>query len=515
MAKNIVSKKFVRGATTTEEFTVPAGVTQITAFFKEKFDHETNSFAPMQEIDQFGQIWSWGPQPIGDGSILNRLSPTALNTFIGTPMKAPWLRADGQMVNWGNNTYGQLGDGTTIQKSTPTLVSGGYRFKKVVRGTTCAGLTEDGDLYAWGRNAHGQLGDGTVNDASSPVQVMPGTKFEDFWVDKGTNFYTSFGFNTIFAKTADGSLYAWGRDGGAQGQLGTSSVGSLSTPTLVSSALDFVKISLSSLVGLGGATLGLTRDGNAYAWGRNSSGQLGDNTIVSKSTPTLVIGGYKFKDIGMGTDSAFGLARNGNLYTWGDNSQGQLGHGGIFPRSSPTQVTGMGQTLKKAYLNNQSMYAIDQLGRTYAWGFQETLYPVLGIGTNNKVSAPTLLTTIGFSSIVDEIIAENGESVHAITKYGSRYSWGDNLGGQMGNNSVTARFNAPQLVIGPNFTGQIDSPSGNIFHKLPETKVVRHILDVEPGQVITVGYDLGQISLPDFNLFSSQFCRELELQWVG
>lgn len=504
--KNLVKKVFTRQGSASEQFTVPAGVKKLRVVFQENFEEE--SFYPTSGLDQFGDLFSWGPAQVGDGTNTNRLSPVNISFFAGI-LKAPFHRADGQFINWGTNTHGQLGVGDVATRSTPTLVSGGHVFKKIYRGVnTCYGLKENGELYAWGRNDHGQLGVGDVASRSTPTLVA-GFTFSDFWPDSQTESAVG-----IFAKSTDGQMYAWGYDG--TGSLGTGTLGSQSTPTLVLGALDFVKIERSHRsVSAIHHTVGLTRGGDMYAWGNGTSGQLGDNAIQTRSSPVAVIGGHKFRDIMAGTDFSMGITKAGSLMAWGANNLGQLGQGNILPKSSPVTVTGLSPiNTWKAYAAGQSAYAITNDRKLYAWGTQETLFPVLGTNDVAKKSVPTLVFTIGVLDIV-ECLAKplSGDSVEAVTKYGTRYGWGDNAGGRLGVNSVAARFSAPQQVLGPNIVGP--TIDGNTWWKRPETKSVVHECDVLPGDVLNIAYTAGPIVIGELGLSSSQFCRSVEFQWVG
>ena len=514
MGKNLSKQIFRRDGTTGSVFTVPSGVRSLEIKLKEMFEVSNGSFSMREAQDKYGNYFSWGVAPVGDGTLTNRLSNHVINSFLGVPMRSTHLRTDGQMVNWGPNTLGQIGDGTTITRSTTTLVSGGHIFRKISRGSTCAGLTEAGDLYMWGSNNRGQLGQGDFANRSTPTQVLPGTKFVDFWGNTGADPITQSLNTTMFAKDTTGQTWAWGADAWNQGQLGTGAFGDSETPTLIPGALDFVKIHTCALAG-GGHTMGMTRDGTAYAWGYNNAGQIGDNSIVSKSTPTLVIGGYKFADIGAGTNSSMGLSKDGALYVWGDNSQGQLGQGSIFPKSSPVIVPSLSSGVKKAYITGQAMYAIDPMRVVYAWGYQETLFPVLGVGDNNKKSVPTLISNIGFAGIAKELIVDNPATVALVTEYGTRWSWGENIGGQMGVNSATARFNVPVINLAPVQTGNPPTIAGNVHWKVPETKIERFTVPVTPGQEINIKYLLGSIKVPEFSIESSQWCEEVEIEWEG
>lgn len=517
--KNYAKKSIVRDGSASTPFVVPAGVRSLSVSFLEEFSNKKNSYYPTILIDEYGRVLSWGANnngQVGNGNVANQILATHL---IGQTWKAPFLRADGQMVNMGLNSSGQIGDGTTIPKSTPTLVAGGHRFKKIVRGsTTCLGLTETGNLYAWGSNIHGQLGDGTTIPKSTPVQVMPGTTFVDFWTDTGQGEITGASYpQTVFAKDSNNQTWAWGRDPLPTGVLGTGVLGSSSTPTLIPGSLNFTKIALSTSSLVNGFAVGMTDTGAVYAWGNNAFGQLGDNTVVSKTTPTLAIGGHLFADVGAGDTHAGGLTKDGVVYTWGNNSSGQLGHGGVFPKSSPTVVTGIASGCKQLAVGTNANFVIDGNRQLYAWGFQNAGTPLLGSGDSNPRSTPNLVNPIGAYGLAEVIVEPlNSVFVQVVMSTGSRYAWGANgaAQGNLGINLVAATYNTAQVGAASNFIAQVIA-TGTALYKKPEIKTITRSFSVLPGQSITIAHQTSGFVIPELGIESSRYCNEVVLEWEG
>lgn len=180
----------------------------------------------------------------------------------------------------GLNTYGQLGNGSTTSKSTPTAVLGGLKWKALSAGADHSlGITNNGKLYAWGRNNVGQLGINTLatTGTSSPVlvSVPVGVKFED----------VSANLDHSYALTMDGKIWAWG--GNAHGQLGLGDTVNRSSPALVSSDTKFIQLNGSC----GNyRSMAVSLSGNIYMWGNGSHGALGNNSTNSISTPAMVVG---------------------------------------------------------------------------------------------------------------------------------------------------------------------------------------------------------------------------------
>jgi alpha-tubulin suppressor-like RCC1 family protein len=175
---------------------------------------------------------------------------------------------------------GQLGDGTTVNKSSPVSVVGGFTdWVQVSAGTIHSlGIRANGTAWGWGEALNGRLGNGAILlNYSSPVSVLGG--FTD-WVQ------ISAGDNHSVAIRANGTAWAWGN--GVSGRLGDSNTASSTSPvSVVGGFTDWVQISAG-----GDHTLAVRANGTTWAWGLNADGQLGDNTITSRLSPVSVVGGY-------------------------------------------------------------------------------------------------------------------------------------------------------------------------------------------------------------------------------
>ncbi len=223
---------------------------------------------------------------------------------------------------WGQNSLGQLGDSTKTGRVTPVPVGGGLSFVQLSAGIfhTC-GLTSTGNVYCWGRNNWGQIGDGTTTDRYVPTQVQGQMRFTQL----------AAGGHNACGLTEDGTAYCWGAN--LRGALGDGSTADRFAPTPVATALRFTRI-------VGGAFrfCALASDGALYCWGQNGVGQVGDGGSTDRLTPTLVSGGMRFVDVSSASNHSCALTASGAGYCWGSNTSGQLGDGTTINRSSPVAI---------------------------------------------------------------------------------------------------------------------------------------------------------------------------------
>jgi alpha-tubulin suppressor-like RCC1 family protein len=279
--------------------------------------------------------YCWGNNAygqLGDGTMTDSHTPVAVTTggltFVTVTAglnHTCGLTADSLAYCWGRNGRGQLGDGTTTQRLTPVAVVGGLRFAslRAFGGFTC-GVTSVGAAYCWGANDTGQLGDGTQTDRYMPVAVKGSLAFA------ALNSAAD-GQHTCAVTAFGGAAYCWGKN--SSGELGDGTTTQRLTPVAVAGSLRFVEVSSGSFF-----TCGLTDVGAAYCWGYNSLGFLGDGTTTQRLTPVPVTGGLTFTALSTGSDHTCGLA-GGIMYCWGDNPNGALGDGTTTYRSSPTPVS--------------------------------------------------------------------------------------------------------------------------------------------------------------------------------
>jgi alpha-tubulin suppressor-like RCC1 family protein len=285
-----------------------------------------------------GTAWSWGQNNIGilgDNTFTSRTSPVSVVggftdwvQVSAANLHTAAIRANGTAYAWGNNQSGQLGDNTITSRSSPVSVVGGFTdWVQISAGAShTTAIRVNGTAYAWGSNTNAKLGDGTTTSRSSPVSVVGGITD---WVQ------VSAGYICTVAIRANGTAWGWG--GNTQGQLGDNTTTTSSSPvSVVGGFTNWVQISAHEL-----HTVAIRANGTAYAWGGNSVGQLGDNTTTSRSSPVSVVGGFTdWVQISAGGAYTVAIRANGTAWAWGLNTVGNLGDNTLISKRSPVSVVG-------------------------------------------------------------------------------------------------------------------------------------------------------------------------------
>jgi alpha-tubulin suppressor-like RCC1 family protein len=342
-----------------------------------------------EKLFLFNELYAWGygaNGQLGNNTAVNKSSPVTVvggitnwTAVSGSNYNSLGLTNRGVLYAWGSGTSGQLGDNTIISKSSPVTVVGGITtWSAIAAGRfSSLGLTSTGLIYAWGSNTGGALGDNTAISKSSPVTVVGG-------ITNWSSISSGHG-GARLAITNTGILYAWGD--GSFGQLGTGTTFNRSSPVTVVGG-----ITNWSAVSTGGFfALGLTNTGIVYAWGYGANGQLGDNSVLQRSSPVTVVGGItNWSAIAAGRDHSLGLRDNGVLYAWGFNTQGELGDNTNVKKSSPVTVVG-GITNWSAIAASQHSLGITDTGVLYAWGWGTSGQLGINVGNTSRSSPVTVV----------------------------------------------------------------------------------------------------------------------------
>ncbi|QDY75619.1 RCC1 domain-containing protein [Streptomyces qinzhouensis] len=336
----------------------------------------------------------WGANTfgqLGDGTTTDRATPVAVTGLAGAVLTTAAggghslaRLSDGSVQCWGNNSNGQLGDGTTTSSATPVTVGGLSGVNAVAGGANHSlALLGDGTVRAWGANASGQLGDGSTSDSSAPVTTGG---FPD------TVIKVACGGGHSLALLNNGDVMAWGDN--TSGQLGDGTLNDSSTPVAVQGVANAVDIA-----GGSGHSLAVLADGDVLAWGANGSGQLGDGTTTNNPHAAAVVNLTGVTAVAAGSGGNFSLALigdDGSVQAWGDNSSGQLGDGTTTDSTAPVAVQNLASAVSALSAGSSHSLALLS-GRTLqAWGANGS--GQLGDGTTTDSTSPVSVT--GESGIV-------------------------------------------------------------------------------------------------------------------
>lgn len=314
----------------------------------------------------------------------------------------------GQIVCWGDNSDGQLGDETTVNG--PVRLDHGRTYSDIAAGSThsCA-VDDSGAVWCWGSNSAGQLGDSLAAASSSnPVRAAGNHTFRS--VEAGDAI-------TCAVTTSD-ALYCWGSS--RSGMLGNDqSSSNLDEPGHIGS-FERVAIGGSHVCAIEPAT----QDG--YCWGRNDHGQLGLNSTSPSvvPSPALVTGGYGFTRLDLGGRHSCGSTSSGNLSCWGDDTDGQGGNASAPAFSTPVLLPNP-VPLSRVTAGDRHACALSGSGTLFCWGSAEN--DAIAIATSSDILEPTdTQVSISFGSI------SAGSDFTCGLSAGVPYCWGSGPAGVLG-----------------------------------------------------------------------------------
>ena len=331
---------------------------------------------------------------------------------------------------WGGNTYGQLGDGTRVDRHTavPTkgLASG---LLSVATGAahTCV-LTNAGGIKCWGQGT--RLGDGRGLDRYTPGFVK-GLQSGAIAVVSG-NLH-------VCAITKAGGVKCWGENG--FGQLGDGT----RTQRLAPVAVRGLKSGVIAIAAGGTHTCALTKAGLVKCWGHNDHGQLGDGTTKDRLAPVTVkkLAGIVFIATSSGYFQTCAVTKAGVPLCWGDNERGQLGDGTTTDRHTPIRVIGLAGGVKAIALGGLHTCALSNSGNVKCWGYN--FHGQLGNDDDNRKdqSVPTPV----HPPVAATALSAGGADSCAFTTAGGVKCWGYNDQGQLGT-GTTVEEQKPVSVKG-------------------------------------------------------------------
>ncbi|HEC85608.1 MAG TPA: hypothetical protein ENI48_10275 [Thioploca sp.] len=350
------------------------------------------------------------------------------------------LDEKGRVWAWGNNQLGRLGDGTTEDKTTPTLLSDlsgvealdcGYRFT--------VALKEDGTVWTWGENRFGQLGIGSTTDQLVPVKVSSLANVKAIAAGAGH----------IVVLKEDGTVLAWGHNDAFQ--VGVSNTKKQLSPVLVNGLTGITAIAAGNNHSVA------LKNGEVWSWGSNSYGQFGNGTSNTKTSTPVKAYLTSVTKIAAGYSRTFAVKNDGTVWSWGyNNSNCVLGDGTGLDRSSPVQVINLTNVVDIA-VGGDHVIALKQDASAWVWGSNsEGQY---GNGTTSYSKTPVPSTT--FTDVV-EINAGGAHSIF-LREDSSVWTTGANNRAQLGDDTTEYRSSPIKVV----FEGIEDDPKDDDEPVLP------------------------------------------------
>lgn len=408
-----------------------------------------------------GSVYTWGKYYSGDSYVeinenglliaLSDLSGVVDVAAGGGSALA--LKSDGTVWAWGKNEYGQLGNNSTTDSITPvqvqtaegnltnvTAIAMGYK--------NGAAITADGAVYTWGDNTYGQLGNNSTIQSLVAVRVV-GVDNEGY-LDGIKSI--SVGEGHILALTYNNTILAWGR--GNNGQLGDGDFVNKMYPINVVTDDNFSNIK--KVVAGGRHSLALTDNGVVLSWGSNNMGQLGIGSTVDSNVPITVSGIGGEMQLGFVTDITagyeFSAARrsNGKVVAWGNNTYGQLGDGTTLNRNIPIENDAL-QMSWEVYAGKHHLIVKSANGRIYGSGRNNRFQ------LNDSYPARQITTFREIYSSNDRIVDISASSTTTLARLanGMVYGSGLNSSGQIGYNSTYSRTSTVKATLDPDGTNKI------------------------------------------------------------
>ena len=283
------------------------------------------------------ELYAWGRNnsgQIGNKTVASLSSPVQLGSPVtwyqvssgGAHTAA--IAEDGTLWSWGDNGSGRLGldNDEAVNFSSPVQVGALTNWEQVSAGGTSTGSVKtDGTLWMWGNNFRGRVGDNSIVNRSSPVQIGALTNWAQVAVGGPLASHSA-------AVKTDGTLWTWGP--GASGELGDGTTTNRSSPVQVGGLTTWAQVTTGN-----GRTFATTTSGELYAWGNNLTGRLGVNTSSGNESNPVQIGALtNWLQVSAGTSQTLAVKTDGTLWGWGENGDGEIGDGTIVDRSSPVQV---------------------------------------------------------------------------------------------------------------------------------------------------------------------------------
>lgn len=393
-------------------------------------------------IRRSGSLYCWGwndDGQLGTGSYGDRNVPTLVsdsteNWSVVSAGKRHTcaLKFSGAVWCWGDNSSGQLGNGTNEDSLTPVQeISMGINWEAVSAGEghTCA-LKANGTLWCWGSNLYGKLGDGTAEDKSVPIQEATGASD---WISLGT------GENHSCAAKRNGTVWCWGDSTPALGQ-GSVDPEHRTEPTQEAHQdTDWVSATTGNI-----HSCAIKPDSSLWCWGLGSYGVHGDGTTGGKTIPSLAAGGTNdWASVSAGGFHTCAVKNDQTLWCFGSNWIGQIGDGTQEDRLVPTMEASEDLNWHTVATGYRHSCGVKNDGTLWCWG--ENTDGQLGDGTKEDRTSPTQ----EIRSDTDwSFVGTGSRHTCALKTDGTIWCWGDNDRGKLGDDTIDDKTEPTQEALG-------------------------------------------------------------------
>ena len=471
------------GNNTTTNSSIPINVSIITSgsIYNKTIVAIAAGYAHILALDSTGYIHAFGfnfSGQLGNNTTTNSLIPirtTGYGSLPDTSMTAPPTNAiiinNNMIVQGDTNINGKLATTTIVANNVTASnlkVTGdvdftnaninGLNVVKITNIMTSSSqtnstmiVTPDGQIHAWGLNANGQLGNNTLVQSRIPInisKVATGSIYNTGAIKTITAIST--GISHTIALDSTGQIHAWGLN--TNGQLGNNTVTQSQIPINISTVATGsiynggginIKIIASLATGTS-HTLSLDSAGQIHAWGLNTNGQLGNNTVTQSQIPInisiLATGSIYNKTIiaiVAGSSHTLALDSTGQVHAWGLNTYGMLGNNTTVQSTIPILISAFGSIVGKTIVaitaGGNHTVALDSVGQVHAWGYNTSFE----LGNNNQTQSNIPINVSSFGSIVNKtivMIAAGFSHTVALDSTGQVHAWGFSQYGQTGNN---------------------------------------------------------------------------------
>ena len=379
------------------------------------------------------------PQTSGEATIGFSTLPARMGTVVPGGSHTVAIGSDGSLWAWGNNEFGQIGDGRSgeASNSRPVRIGTYSDWVDVSAGDRhVLAIRADGSLWAWGNNENGRTGLGTdAGNTSAPARVGTATGWEAVSAGVGHSL-----------AIRNGELWAWGNNANGRTGLG-SDTGNTNAPARVGTDTDWVYVSAGVE-----HSMGIREDADGYrtlwVWGNGANGRLGSGNANSQSSPVQAGAATDWAAVSAGNNHSMGVRTNGTLWATGSTNDGQLG-GGWGGGQATANFLQVGSLTVWASVAAGNRHTIATRTDGTLWATGSTDNGQLGGGWGvGQVSASFMQVGGAGGATNWEVVRGSPTRTHnAVPRTdGTLWAWGTNVDGRLGDGTTGERPTAVQII---------------------------------------------------------------------